>query len=81
MDDSTTYLFKRDKYDVPLITAPIKIDVTTKNISSNTNVGKWNPADRFDQSPNYTPGKIRRFFRVGEELNAYKNKSVQIIST
>ncbi len=66
VDDDTTYLFKRDKYNVPLITAPVKIDVSTKNISSDVTVGKWDPAARFEQSPNYVPGKIRRFFRVGE---------------
>ncbi len=66
--DESTYLFKRDKYDAPLITAPVKIEVTTRNTSSDTTVGWWNPAERFKQSPSYKPGKIRRFFRVGKKL-------------
>ncbi len=66
VDDDSTYLYKLDKYDVPMITAPVEIDVTTKNVSKTTEVGVWDPKERFQQAPEYTPGKIRRFFRVGE---------------
>ena len=65
---SSTYLFKRDKYDVPLITAPIRMDVSTKNMSGDVAVGTWNPKDGFEHSPNYEPQSIRRFFRVGVVL-------------
>ena len=67
-DTSSTYLFKRDKHEVPLITAPIKIDVSTKNKTGDVGVGTWNPKDGFQHAANYEPQSIRRFFRVGVVL-------------
>ncbi len=79
--DKSSYLFKRDKYNVPLITAPVKIEMTTRNTSSDVTVGKWNPADRFEQSPYYRPGKIRRFFRVGKYFETLKHLSQILLLT
>lgn len=62
----SAYLFKRDKYGVPLITAPIEIEARTRNRSTDVLVGRWNPMDRFVQSDSYERAEIKRFFRVGE---------------
>ena len=64
----SAYLFKRDKYDVPLITAPIEMEMLTRNKSGDVVVGTWNPKDRFKQNPNYKKKEIRRFFRVGKQI-------------
>ena len=64
--NASAYLFKRDKHNVPLITAPIEVEVTTKNKSKSVNVGKWNPVSQFVQDPTYKKKDIKRFFRVGE---------------
>ena len=63
--ESSKYIVRLDKHAVPLITAPIKIDVKTKNKSTEVEVGTWNPVSRFTQSPSYTPKEIRNFFRIG----------------
>ena len=63
----SAYLFKRDKHDVPLITAPVTMEMLTRNRSGDVVVGTWNPKDRFMQSPTYAKKEIKRFFRVGKE--------------
>ncbi len=64
----STYIFKVDKHEVPILTAPVKIDITRKNSSDGvTDIGEWSPERLFQQSPTYTQKKIKRFFRVGEE--------------
>jgi len=37
--EDTTYLLKRDKHEVPLITAPVDIAITTRNNSGDVAVG------------------------------------------
>ena len=63
--DATAYLFKRDKHNVPLITAPIEVEVATRNKSKTVAVGKWRPVTKFVQDPTYQKKDIKRFFRVG----------------
>jgi hypothetical protein len=63
----STYLLKMDKHGVPLVTAPIKVGITTKSKNmSSVDVGMWGPAERFTPDPAYTKKIIKRFFRVGE---------------
>ena len=72
VNNTSTYLFKRDKHNVPLITAPIEMAVSIKNTSKNIDVGNWTPQTRFVQLPTYTKKNVKRFFRVGNlENNTY----------
>ena len=59
------------RHDVPLVTAPIRVEVQTRNKSGDVQVGEWNPVDRFVQAPTYTQKKIRRFFRIGEIIQPF----------
>lgn len=66
--NATAYLFKRDKHNVPLITAPIKIKAKSENQTGPVLIGDWNPVQRFVQAPGYSLGEIKDYFRVGVVL-------------
>ena len=64
--ENSRYLAETDRFDVPLITPPLEMDITLRNRDSVSNIGMWNSKDRFVRNSSFTTEKSRPFYRVGE---------------
>ena len=72
IEEESNYVVQFDRYEVPLVAAPIQMEVSMQNRSMKQRIGDWNMMDGFAMESNYSRTQHKPFYRVGNELPFHK---------